>query len=109
MRIRDWSSDVCSSDLDGAQHGHVTARVADHLNVDHRVRIVSARLQGLGDVGGQLPRREPGGVHRADQVHLEGAVGIDRKSVVKGKSETERVNLGGRRIIKKTQIKTIKK
>src|SRR3546814_19293109 len=82
MRISDWSSDVCSSDL-------------------HRVG------KQAGDGGLARARRTPeddrgeaaGGDHAADRPLR------DRKSVVKGKSVTVRVDLGGRRIIKKKQTK----
>src|SRR3546814_20108739 len=80
MRISDWSSDVCSSDLPQLEH--------------------------------RLDIRDVGGVHRclADEcrnlrVQLAGEVGEqheeDRKSVVSGQSVSVRVDLGGRRIIKK--------
>src|SRR3546814_15830512 len=68
MRISDWSSDVCSSDL--GRGGVVRA----------------------GDMAcsSASPRR------RAVR-----APSADRKSVVQGKSVSVRVELGGRRIIKK--------
>src|SRR3546814_7697520 len=74
MRISDWSSDVCSSDL-----------------------------STLSDVVKQLERRL--GVRllqrttRVVRPTLDGEA--DRKSVVEGKSVSVRVDLGGRRIIKK--------
>src|SRR3546814_18367614 len=79
MRISDWSSDVCSSDLPGR-----LAAGADRL-ARHR-----------GGMGRRHRRRVPGlaavpGGHR------------DRKSVVLGKSVSVRVDVGGRRIIKKKQ------
>src|SRR2546429_8583113 len=79
---RDWSSDVCSSDLRGhsgsCRCGLEAAR---------------ARCGGL----------EPGSSGRGDQVGGPGVhgAGPDRKSVVEGK----RVDLGGRRIIKKKKKK----
>src|SRR3546814_17642677 len=83
MRISDWSSDVCSSDLvahAGVAHGaaqHRAAfRILGDLAVDH-VELADHRLQ-LG--------------------------ARDRKSVVEGKSVSVRVDLGGRRIIKKKTI-----
>src|SRR3546814_8622758 len=73
MRISDWSSDVCSSDLIRTAHRAIPPRRAQHLLRQGRAR----------------HRR------RAHQ---------DRKSVVKGKSVSVRVDLGGRRIIKKKII-----
>src|SRR3546814_12095432 len=93
MRISDWSSDVCSSDL--------------------RRRIAGDRIRGRRQ---QLQRRAPAQfpvVERrrvADARELFGqscaesagiAAPADRKSVVKGKRVSVRVDLGGRRILKK--------
>src|SRR3546814_12215521 len=82
MRISDWSSDVCSSDLfrsaatggsdDPAQPGTLRGR---------RGYVRPANSSGR-DVPDTILSR-------------------DRKSVVSGKSVTVRVDLGGRRIIKK--------
>src|SRR3546814_17928979 len=78
MRISDWSSDVCSSDLVGA------------------LQAVEPGLHHLRAVDGDLldPRLVLLEHHAALQL------GGDRKSVVKGKSVSVRVDLGGRRIIK---------
>src|SRR3546814_3893129 len=74
LRISDWSSDVCSSDL-----------LAKRLTL-YRLRrpIVIGRDDALA-------------VHWS----AEGEAGRDRKSVVYGKSVSVRVDLGGRRMIKK--------
>src|SRR3546814_18671018 len=123
MRISDWSSDVCSSDLRGVL-------VLDHAG-DGAERTV-------GDVprdrAPELPRRDAprlaigtgrddrhigvaeGGVeviaegveltdHLARQMRLgDGArAQQDRKSAVEGKSVSVRVDLGGRRIITNTK------
>src|SRR3546814_17572849 len=80
MRISDWSSDVCSSDL-----GHRLCR-----------RFRGRLHRGLGG-------RPGGGLgHRFGGRGLGGGFGClgDRKSVVEGKSVSVRVDLGGRRIIK---------
>src|SRR2546430_6720922 len=73
----DWSSDVCSSDL----NQHQPARIFGKFGDDRRQ---AQLLQGQNLVGNQTQR---GGQVAA----------LDRKSVVWGKS----VDLGGRRIIKK--------
>src|SRR3712207_9360534 len=77
---RDWSSDVCSSDL---EHG--------------RVRVWDAVVLGavLGDE--LRPARGGGARPGGDVGRVAGGAGEDRKSVVEGKSG----DLGGRRIIKK--------
>src|SRR3546814_21176335 len=92
MRISDWSSDVCSSDL---------------LWISGVVR---------GDFGESIRIQMPVSQLLADKlpVTLELAVLamliallIDRKSVVSGKSVSVRVAIGGRRLIKKKKDKAV--
>src|SRR3546814_13782712 len=81
MRISDWSSDVCSSDL------------------GPRADVVV----GLATLGGaQFAIDEEQGINCHVQVLL-GNRYLDRKSVVEGKSVSVRVDLGGRRSMKKTR------
>src|SRR3546814_20572163 len=102
MRISDWSSDVCSSDLNEVR------------DLGQRADGALAVLGGVADVldVGADDRREPRGQgvdHRARIVDAQGGlrhVG-DRKSVVSGKSVSVRVDLGGRRIIKKKKQTTL--
>src|SRR3546814_5830164 len=89
MRISDWSSDVCSSDL-------VLADAFDHPAPD-----LLAEVPGL-DVFGE-DRALGVGLHH---LGLVGHLGKDRKSVVWGKSVSVRVDLGGRRVIKKKSSTT---
>src|SRR3546814_11668272 len=116
MRISDWSSDVCSSDLPlphpppHREKGHRgpnsgLLRLLAVVPVDH----LQGPVPGRGAVG-LLPRparravREP----RRDlppalfHQHLSA---IDRKSVVKGKRVSVRLKLGGSRNIKKNKKK----
>src|SRR3546814_19312162 len=125
MRISDWSSDVCSSDLlglvlvepvaaqqraVGVMRGLLGRRFAAAQLVDHEGRVVVAT--------GQQPRRHSTAeilqvllgqlvlLAAADQ--QDAAVrqlGRDRKRVGKGKSGSVRVDLGGRRNIKKKKNK----
>src|SRR3546814_14858676 len=100
MRISDWSSDVCSSDLQRRSGPRPQQR-----------RGARGDGSAVGDdpAGGLLLRvdrhRAPGeGGGRADQrrARARGHLRLsDRKSVVEGKSVSVRVDLGGRRIIKK--------
>src|SRR3546814_14423680 len=102
MRISDWSSDVCSSDL-----GDVESQP------DKR-----ARRDGC-EPGGDQQRAAPAHGRREERMRErdggrpddyrdeqpETALALhqprDRKSVVSGTSVSVRVDLGGRRIIKK--------
>src|SRR3546814_13589473 len=99
MRISDWSSDVCSSDLLSdpavAHREYHAVLVAVRLAfASHRIALEfddDTRIFG-GD-GFDL-RTQPGRQQLLDRVE-------DRQSVVEGKSVSVRVGLGGRRIIKK--------
>src|SRR3546814_13542635 len=94
MRISDWSSDVCSSDLglkpsSAGKQNFLEAREVLDLDLDGVALVtLSACESGLGRV---TDGDEVLGFTRA----------LDRKSVVSGKSVSVRVDLGGRRIIKK--------
>src|SRR3546814_10960071 len=94
MRISDWSSDVCSSDL-------APQPVAGLLAVPVPAGDLPVGLAATRDAAGTclaLPRaaKRP---HRPDD--RPAATGGDRKSVGKGKSVSVRVDIGGRRILKK--------
>src|SRR3546814_19356428 len=91
MRISDWSSDVCSSDL-----------TISALN-EYRRQAVSLRLAGATVAEA---RRATGlsapTIIAAHTAYLQGGwVAVDRKSVVQGKSVPVRVDIGGRRNIEK--------
>src|SRR3546814_17561562 len=97
MRISDWSSDVCSSDLPvGAERLGGGANRAD-LGV--RGGVVE-RPRGVGG-----DREDDTVTHHCradgDFVRARGIRGRDRKSVVSGKRVSVRVDIGGRRSIKK--------
>src|SRR3546814_12099457 len=113
MRISDWSSDVCSSDLGGA--------VPDPVRRDgaggSAVRADRAGLfRHAGDAGRGQYRRASGN-RRRDQSLLGvrvlplryatrvPGVGLDGKSVVQGKMVSVRVDLGGGRNLKKKKKK----
>src|SRR3546814_11382025 len=114
MRISDWSSDVCSSDLAGADPQRAGGIESGALG-ESRDRDMPRRL-GLGHrrfatgedfrrIGGEDLRRALA-VEAAEP--QEGAVeGEDRKSDVSGKSVSVRVALGGRSILKKKTKKII--
>src|SRR3546814_16092098 len=89
MRISDWSSDVCSSDLQ-------RPRLAEPLG-QHREAAVGRAARRCHQPFGNLLLEHQG--HRGEGTRVRGQ--RDRKSVVSGKSVSVRVDLGGRRIIKK--------
>src|SRR3546814_13794588 len=102
MRISDWSSDVCSSDLGGAagaaSRGGAAARPCRALRAPAR-RLSPWR--GKAADGRRGDRRGHGG-RRAPAVGGGGRL-VDRKSGVEGKRGVVRVDLGGRRMIQKKQ------
>src|SRR3546814_15985862 len=98
MRISDWSSDVCSSDL---QFGDVARR--DALQCRQR-QLVAIVLEGVAIDVQTFGVPVDAMLGRAPRAFREQLIAGDRKSVVSGKSVSVRVDLGGRRIIKKKII-----
>src|SRR3546814_19990093 len=110
MRISDWSSDVCSSDLHdaavtGFEHDGALATVehelrdADGIGRLHRVANDGERLLADRIVRYEIMRLvvpDP-----LDRILRHEHVDVTRKRVVSGKGGLVRVDLGGRRIIKK--------
>src|SRR3546814_13285361 len=95
MRISDWSSDVCSSDLIGEWLSRM------------RGSAVSLRIPQRGDKKALAETVQRNAAEALAQHKLRRAG--DRKSVVEGKSVSVRVELGGRRMMKKkTQTTTNK-
>src|SRR3546814_15338090 len=99
MRISDWSSDVCSSDLGCGGRGTGAANQA--LKADPDVV-----LHAMGDVFEDKLKKSLENLTKihGDKVKVKDKR-RDRKSVVEGKSLPVRVDLGGRRIIKKKTIR----
>src|SRR3546814_20706208 len=102
MRISDWSSDVCSSDLLSAAVREGTGRSA------------TLAIDTYGKTGTTQDNRDAifvgfsGDLVAAVWVGNDDNSPLDRKSVVEGKSVSVRVDLGGRRILKKKKTKTQK-
>src|SRR3546814_1586991 len=89
MRMSDWSSDVCSSDLDKPG----------------QLRLKVYRLREIIPLSDAVPVLEHFGFRVIEEYPFDlrdGRLGWipDRKRVVWGKSVSVRVDLGGRRIIK---------
>src|SRR3546814_20707857 len=126
MRISDWSSDVCSSDLLVLDRLPLGKNVADRRGVGGQVvgheaidliwidaarrpdvpplfgvrRIGHVEIAEVGDREYDVPAAIKLIVRLAARAAVEHAP-EDRQSVVSGKSVSVRVDLGGRRIIKK--------
>src|SRR3546814_16414201 len=94
MRISDWSSDVCSSDLINSQCGEILLFGFGHGPG-------SCLDRGTFSVKSNDVQGNPVQSWSWDLLKLEALHNKDRKSDVKGKSVSVRVDLGGRRIIKK--------
>src|SRR3546814_17684496 len=104
MRISDWSSDVCSSDLwAGSGDGSRSAdemRALELLGLEADADFTAVK-KGWREMAKMVhPDVKPGDAAAAHEFQK---LQIDRKSVVLGKSGSVRVDLGGRRIIKKQQ------
>src|SRR3546814_13077603 len=120
MRISDWSSDVCSSDLLQCRHGSTFPAVhvfcpkvgcaarscwpAPSLRRSRSRRILARHISetmshspGKGNILQVLRAQK-----RQTAVFRRAASG-DRKSVVQGKSVSVGVDPGGRRLLKKTK------
>src|SRR3546814_17827955 len=98
MRISDWSSDVCSSDLPGLRRGGI-------LVVDPRSRTAirlarRGRMSGGGGGMGRVREGHAGARARHSPCSTANRNAEDRKSVVEGKSVSVRVHHGGRRSMK---------
>src|SRR3546814_15707222 len=92
MRISDWSSDVCSSDLlrKDATYVKVNGKsISDVVLMPLDIDLAFFQQLELTENEEKIDKR------------LLTEIGIDRKSVVSGKSVTVSVDLGGGRNIKK--------
>src|SRR3546814_14208332 len=118
MRISDWSSDVCSSDLqrrgvgaaayriDRVEHaaGQVARGLEHQMLEQMRKAAASGRVVALADIVPDVDGyRGRGGIANCVE---SGAIGEkDRKRVVVGKSVSVRIDLRGSRSIKKKKRK----
>src|SRR3546814_13728667 len=109
VRISDWSSDVCSADLEREGKARIEGKAetdvgryritridAPDKHVDDHFIHVARDVIEIGD-----PAIDHRGVRRHQDVDPRLDRPEDRKRVVSGKSESVRVDLGGRRDIKK--------
>src|SRR3546814_19261943 len=106
MRISDWSSDVCSSDLRAllAQLGFLR-RTRGMRDDRIGVEIECAQTGVDGRVGGDVAiLGKVGVIDRTDECRQPRG---DRKSGVEGRSVSVRVDLGGRGILQKKKPKNL--
>src|SRR3546814_21127466 len=92
MRISDWSSDVCSSDLLLDEAGYIRAAAAQDADTPYGYMMQDASLTWAG--------YEFLETIRDTEIWRLTKTGADRKSVVSGKRVSVRLDLGGGRIIK---------
>src|SRR3546814_16054142 len=111
MRISDWSSDVCSSDLPG-HHARGVRAASERGTAVAGARWLCAVLQAACASQLDVDALPHGADHRAQPppaaLGLRGAQYgrvADRKSAGWGKSVSVSVDLGGRLIIKKKKEK----
>src|SRR3546814_19233178 len=117
MRISDWSSDVCSSDLLFVSSAAITpfsVRAQEATPESLWPEKTYQEDEFMPTITFYNPPKEkavdvaivvcPGGGYSGLASDHEGTQ-IDRKSVVSGKSVSVRVDLGGRHIIKKKKTK----
>src|SRR3546814_11108557 len=87
MRISDWSSDVCSSDL----------LMTDWMGDDGFLRRLNVRVRDHNLLGDATWCKGTVTAKRVEEG--QAIVSADRKSVVEGKSVSVRVDPGGRRTL----------
>src|SRR3546814_12593713 len=98
MRISDWSSDVCSSDLNAPARHVIARRVAEALRrapdrlVDPIAPLTLVLARRVGVLKIARPSARAGG---------DGFEHSDRKSGEEGTSVSVRLDRGGRRVINK--------
>src|SRR3546814_19041227 len=124
MRISDWSSDVCSSDLlsagsrlSGGRRGALPFAVRRQRYERQHAGYVQSRVEdrdGRKWRGASLARRNlwaranPGGGAASRRQPRDARDHQDRNSVVSGTSVSVSGYRGGRHILKKKKTKTIK-
>src|SRR3546814_17202158 len=104
MRISDWSSDVCSSDLLHDHPDQLARRLLDVENLEHVLGRQRFEIEPVGRVVIGANRLRVAIDHdrlEASILQRKARMAADRKSVVWGKSVSVRVALGGRVISKK--------
>src|SRR3546814_16284688 len=102
MRISDWSSDVCSSDL--RPPARPVRRYRHRYHEPQRHRRLPGAHHGDGEPHlhpAEAERHHPVAAPSPGKARQARSPGGDRKSVVLGKSGAVRFSPGGRRVTKK--------
>src|SRR3546814_11561540 len=110
MRISDWSSDVCSSDLAGRSIDLIECAFGPDEPLHGVDEAVAARLDSRGLIRRSHPGHGRRGLAgRADAARNVGRFRLrDRKNVGSGESVSARVDLGGRRRSNKKRMNETK-
>src|SRR3546814_12065755 len=108
MRISDWSSDVCSSDLIRSGVNMAMRMMGEQFVTGETIAeaLKRARAQEARGFTYSYDMLGEAAMTMADaeRYYRDYDAAIDRKSDVSGKGVSVRVDLGGRRIIKKKKI-----
>src|SRR3546814_19416018 len=101
MRISDWRSDVCSSDLRAQPRLLLQDLEGEFADFEGNGQDLAVALAAAGeDLAGDLPDVGPAPLDAVGGSREAGPVGVeDRQSGVQGKSVSLRVALVGRHII----------
>src|SRR3546814_15804855 len=108
MRISDWSSDVCSSDLPMSESTSDLPEGGTFDRLKAKAKQVAGEVLDRGDLAAE-GRLEEASIERADEAReqvaeaerAETEAELDRTSGVEGQSVSVRGDLGCRRINKK--------
>src|SRR3546814_13920634 len=106
MRISDWSSDVCSSDLGQAIGQFLLNAGGVRPSLPFIIASILISLAAIPVALTRIDAPTPSGHAPLGlrSLYAVSPLGIDRKRVVSGKSVSGRVYLGGRRILNKNKI-----
>src|SRR3546814_12319956 len=103
MRISDWSSDVCSSDLSCMS---ATGEPSEGFIFSALVLAISRARTACRATSGSGGSWQLANMYSTAESMSVASAATDRKSVVEGKSVSVRVDLGGPRRIKQNKRKT---
>src|SRR3546814_12219749 len=108
MRISDWSSDVCSSDLDHRKPERPAREIFLGAMLDRADVLARHRAADhlVDEFKAPAARQRPDlDVHIAE-LAVPAGLALERKRVVEGKSVSVRVDIGRRRLIKKKKCES---